>query len=318
VEKALRGTGPKGYRLRSLVLALLVISLAYSLTVFSAGSLSVPLRQVALIYQSKFHEHVYFEFSGSVQAVRKIVDLGRCPDLLFVADYSLIPTMMPSQWVVGFASNLMTLTFSKPEIGDALRKDWIGTLLTHTFAHSNPNMDPAGYRSLGVLALASFKDSRALKVLERINGIKVSKIGENITIYVYPNVRSGNGVIIRDKSVDLIPMVKSGLVDLAFEYKSVAVQHGLRYHILPNCCNLGDTKEARFYARVRIVLMAGTPKAKEIVLKPIVYGVTIPTCAPHPSSALKFFQLVLGSEGRKVFEANGQNFLEEMLFLPPR
>ncbi|UXD21578.1 ABC transporter substrate-binding protein [Ignicoccus pacificus DSM 13166] len=305
--------------MKKIVLVTLALVLSASaLTIFSAGSLSIPLREVASVYQSKYHDKVYIEFSGSVQAVRKIVELGRCPDLLFVADYSLIPTMMPSQWVVGFASNVMTLTYVNPSLTNQLRKDWIGTLMTHTFAFSNPNMDPAGYRTLGVLALAALKDPRALKILERINGVKVEMKNGNVTVYVYPNIRSGNGVIIRDKSVDLIPMVKSGLVDIAFEYRSVAIQHKLLYYVPPSYCNLGDPKEANFYGRVKIVLMAGTPKEKVIKLKPIVYGVTIPTCAPHPAQALKFFQLVLSGTGREIFMKNGQNFLNEMVFVPPK
>ncbi len=303
--------------MRTLALVLLLVIAAHALTIFSAGSLAIPLRDVAKVYQQRYGEVVNFEFSGSVQAVRKIIDLGRCPDLLFVADYSLIPTMMKNQWVVGFASNVMTITYVKSSLTQELEKDWIGALMKHTFALSNPNLDPAGYRTLGVLALASMKDPRALKLLQRINGVKVEVSKEGITIYVYPNVRSGNGVIIRDKSVDLIPMVQSGLVDFAFEYRSVAVQHNLKYYEPPDYCNLGNPKYAKVYAKVKIVLMAGTPKQKAIVLKPIVYGVTIPYCAPHPASALKFFSFVLSDVGRKIFAENGQQFLNQMVFVPP-
>ena len=110
-----------------------------ALIVFSAGSLSIPLREVAKLYEKIYGEKVYIEFSGSVQAMRKILELGRCPDVLLVADYKLIPTMLKESWVVGFATNTMTIAYTKGQYSKDLQEDWIGFLMTHTFAISNPN-----------------------------------------------------------------------------------------------------------------------------------------------------------------------------------
>ena len=68
------------------------------LTVFHAGSLSIPLHRLGVEF-SKIHPRirVSFESSGSVDAVRKVTDLGRSCDLLFVADWILIPKMMYDQ-----------------------------------------------------------------------------------------------------------------------------------------------------------------------------------------------------------------------------
>jgi len=299
-------------------LILIFTSNIIALKVFSAGSLSIPLRQVVMMYQEKYHENVYLEFSGSVQAIRKIIDLGRCPDLLFVADYSLIPQFMPQDWVVGFASNELVIAYTNDNVGNILRKDWVGALLKLRVGISNPNLDPAGYRALGAIALESFNDSRALILLGKIKGIEVVREAQGIRLLVYPNVRSNDNIIIREKSIDLISLLKAGILDVAFEYKSVAVQHNLKYFELPPSCNLGDPSRASLYSRVNIVLMAGTPKAKLVTLKPIVYGVTIPSCAPNPSKALKFFDFVLSGTGKKIFEKNGQGFLTPMIFIPPK
>ncbi|ALU11806.1 ABC transporter substrate-binding protein [Ignicoccus islandicus DSM 13165] len=294
---------------------LLTLCAAYALTVYSAGSLSVPLRETALIYQKLTGEKVLFEFSGSVEAVRKIVDLHRCPDLLFVADYSIVPKFMPYQWVVGFATNRMVIAYTKDSVGEALKKDWIGALSKLKIGISNPNLDPAGYRSLMALALASFVDQRALDLISGLSGVSIKKSNGDVTIYVYPSIRSSGNFVIRDKSVDLISLLKVGVIDVAFEYESVAVQHGLKYFPLPDCCNLAKDNEN--YKRVKVVLMASTPKEKVVEAKAIVYGVTIPICAPHPDKALEFFSFVLSSEGKKVFQSNGQRFLDQMIFVPP-
>ncbi len=301
--------------LKASALVLALVYLGYALTVFSAGSLAIPLREAALKYEKLTKEKVQFEFSGSVEAVRKIVDLHRCPDVLFVADYSIIPKFMPYQWVVGFASNRMVLAYVKDSVGKVLKEDWIGALTRLKIGISNPNLDPAGYRSLMALALASFKDERALKLIEELRGVRVEKNGRNVTIYVYPTISTSGKFIIRDKSVDLISLVKLGVIDVAFEYESVAKQHHLKYFPLPSCCDLARYNEN--YKYVKVVLMASTPQEKVIEAKPIIYGVTVPYCAPHPKKALEFFSFVLSKEGMKIFGENGQHFLERMIFLPP-
>ena len=298
-----------------LILLMFSIEISYALTVYSAGSLSIPLREIAYEYQKVYHVEMNLEFMGSVEAVRKIVDLHRCPDLLFVADYSVVPKFMPYQWVVGFARNRMVLAYVKDSVGKELKEDWIGALSHLKVGISNPNLDPAGYRSLISLALASFNDTRALKLLKRINGIKIVTTNGKMIIRVFPNIQSSSNFVIRDKSVDLIPLLKTGIIDVAFEYESVAIQRGLKYFPLPRCCDLAHPTEN--YQRVEVVLMASTPKEKVIEARPIIYGVTIPICAQHPAEALRFFSFVLSDKGKEIFTKNGQAFLSNMIFVPP-
>ena len=86
---------------------------------------------------------------------------------------------------------------------EILQKDGI------VWGHSDPNLDPCGYRSLMVLQLA--------EKYYGINGL-------------YDDCISNRPIEnVRPKSVELISLLQSGNMDYAWEYLSVAVQHGLNY-----------------------------------------------------------------------------------------
>ena len=107
---------------------------------------------------------------------------------------------------------------------------------------------------------------------------------------------------IRPKSVEALALLDSGDIDYAFEYRSVAEQHGLSYVDLPAKIDLSSADEAENYSSVRIKLADGQIN----IAKPIVYGFTIPTCAEVPELAQEFAALMLSIDGRGVFEDNFQ------------
>jgi molybdate/tungstate transport system substrate-binding protein len=53
---------------------------------------------------------------------------------------------------------------------------------------------------------------------------------------------------VRPKSVELVSLLKTGNMDYAWEYLSVAVQHELKYVRLDDHINLGNYKYDKFYA----------------------------------------------------------------------
>ena len=296
-----------------------------ALRVFCAGSLKIPFEHVAEVFKGRYGVDVHIEASGSVMAVRKVTDLGKVCDVLGVADYRLIPKFMVpkyASWYAAFASNEIVIAFTnKSRYADELIKNpskWFEILARPDvrYGFSDPNKDPCGYRSVGVIALASlyYNDSSILSklVLEKTN-IQVSS--ENGVLHIYVpavlKVRSGN-LVVRPKEIDLVALLEAGALDYAFEYKSVAVQHGLRYVELPPKINLGDPTYGDFYSRVVIHILVGTSKEKEVPMAPIIYGVTIPKNAEHPELALKFLKLLL-TEGKGIFESLGQPFLKEPL-----
>ncbi len=294
-----------------------------TLKICSAGSLSIPLNQLASAFEEKYHVKVDLLTAGSVSVVRRVTDLHYPCDIVFVADYRLIPKLMLpnyASWYIAFAKNELVVVFTNSsKYHEVLEKDpkLVFNILRRsdvTYGFSNPNMDPCGYRAIGAIALASiyYSDPSLLKdlITSKMQGVNVVR-GENGTLSIYVPVSfsvKGN-LVLRDKSVDLIALVESGSLDYAFEYKSVAVQHHLNYVELPPEINLGDPSLENFYSKVTVYILYGSKDERAIPMAPIVYGLTIPSTAKHKDLAIKFLKLLLSKEGRKVFSENGQDFL---------
>ncbi|MET1102380.1 MAG: tungstate ABC transporter substrate-binding protein WtpA [Pyrodictiaceae archaeon] len=293
--------------------------------VCSAGSLTMPLRVLAAGFEREYGVRVLVEPSGSVEAVRKVTDLGRSCDVVAVADYRLIPMfMMPryADWYVVFATNSMVVAFTDNSryaneaggasigIVDILARPGV------SYGFSDPNRDPCGYRAVGIIGLIAL-EKRDLSILERlvidkIPGSSYQLVNGTLHIYIPPTIKPRDGLIIRPKGIDLVSLLESGSIDYAFEYRSVAVQHGLRYVELPASVNLADPGLAKKYSRVVVHILVGTGKEKEIPITPIAYGTTIPKNAEHPREALLFVKYLL-EHGRRVFGERGQLFLEKPL-----
>ena len=296
-----------------------------TLRIFHAGSLSVPLRGVA----ERFEEEnpgieVVLEPSGSVLAVRKITELHKTADILMTADYRLINDMMIPNYAdfnIAFASNRMVLAYTDKSrySGEINPENWFEILMREDvrYGFSNPNNDPCGYRSLMVLALA--EKYYGLKLLEKLvidkSNIIARKSGGEYLIYVPRDFapKPGSNLVIRSKSVDLIALLESGAIDYAFEYRSVAIQHGLKYVELPPQIDLSDPRFDEEYGIVHVYLFYGTDEQKEVTGKSILYGLTIPRCAENRDLAIKFVNLLLSDEGREIFEKNGQLFLDSFM-----
>jgi len=293
------------------------------LVVCHAGSLSIPLRELAAVFEKKYHVKVILKPAGSVMIVRWVTDLGERCDVVALADYRLIPMYMVPKyatWYIVFASNSIVIAYTnKSKYADYITKhpDKIFYILARPdvrYGFSNPNDDPCGYRAVGVIALASlyYKNISILNklVIKKISGAKYEFRNKTLHIYIPAAFSVKGNLIVRPKSVDLIALLESGIIDYAFEYKSVAIQHRLRFIELPPELNLGDPRYANFYSRVVVHILVGTDKERAIVLGPIVYGLTIPKTAVNKKYALLFIKLLLSNVGRRVFEKNGQMFLK--------
>ena len=295
-----------------------------TIIVFCAGSLKIPLEQVAENYEDETGVKVYIEASGSVEAVRKITDLGRKADIVAVADYRLIPGFLVpkySKWYIGFATNEVVLVYTdKSKYHEELESNpsrWYEILARSDvrYGFSDPNKDPCGYRSVGIIVLAGlYYNNMGIpeKLLFNKTNISYEVVNNTYHVYVKPAIEINSGdLVIRPKSVDLIALLEAGDLDYAFEYKSVAIQHGLKYIELPDEINLGNPDYKDYYARVIVHILVGTDNEKELTMAPIVYGVTIPVNAPHYDKAVEYVKLLLSDKGREVFENLGQNFLDK-------
>jgi len=271
------------------------LGLEGKLIVFHAGSLTVPVKELTEAFRAQ-HPGVTFhtEAAGSRTTARKISELGRQADLVMLADYTVIDELLIphfADWNIQFARNTMVIAYTdRSKYANEINADnWHEILLREgvVYGHSDPNADPCGYRTLMVWQLAE-------------KYYNVPGLYRKLDEHCPPEN-------VRPKSVELIALLQSGDMDYAFEYRSVAVQHGLEFVELPDEINLCCIEHADFYRQARVEVSGkepGTTITK--VGKPIVYGVTIPKNAPSPELAVEFIKFLLSPEGQKIMEGQGQ------------
>lgn len=273
----------------------LVQANAEPLVIFHAGSLTLPLQKLMDAFQSA-HPDVTFaaEGSGSRIAARKVSELGRLADIVMSADYTVIDELLIpefAEWNIEFARNTMVIAYTdRSAYADEIGPDNWYEILTRPgviYGHSDPDVDPCGYRTLMVWQLA--------EKYYQIPGL-YQKLEDGCP--------PGN---VRPKSVELIALLQSGNMDYAFEYRSVAVQHGLKYVELPDEINLSRAEYASFYAQAQVILSGKEPGTTITKTgKPIIYGVSIPKNAPHLDLAVEFIEFILGPQGQEILSDLGQ------------
>ncbi len=288
------------------------------LKVFHAGSLAVPFGGQGNVTMEKAFEEKYpnvdvrLESAGSVATIRKVTDVGKTADVVAVADYSLIPKLMYPEytdWHVMFANNKMVLAYTnQSRYANEINQDnWYEILRRPDvkFGFSNPNTDPCGYRSQMVCQLAElhYNDSKIFDDLIANNTAITGRLENNTYIITVPDdISPSQRVSVRDKSVTLVTGLEAGGLNYAFEYQSVAKQHGLMFVELPSQIDLSSVDYADTYKKVQVVQASGEAATGS----PIVYGMTVPKNADHPELGLKFVEFVISSEGQDIMESYGQ------------
>ncbi|MDE2165676.1 MAG: extracellular solute-binding protein [Alphaproteobacteria bacterium] len=264
-----------------------------TLTIFAAGTLAVPFKQVDQLFEQKYPTvEVQPQFGGSVKMARQITDLHRDADILAVADYNVIPKYLfggngktaYTDWYVGFARNAITFVYTDQSkfARQITPQNWYRVLARKgvEIGRSNPNTDPSGYQTVQMLSLAE-KHYRSPGLAKE----------------VLANAPLSN---MRDTETSLISALQLGQIDYLAIYRSDALQHHLKFLNLPVQINLSDPKYAAFYAQG----VAHT-KNGDLTGKPIVYAITIVANSPNKSLAEKYIAFLLGPAGRKVLSADG-------------
>ncbi|HET7025054.1 MAG TPA: extracellular solute-binding protein [Gemmatimonadales bacterium] len=267
---------------------------AQSLSVFTAGSLARPFRELldsfALIHPGVEPAETN---AGSVDLARRIVDLGQVPDIYASADIDVIlRLLMPrvAGWYVAFARNEMVLLHGPTSAGgDTINaNNWWRVVAAPgvRMGSSDPALDPSGYRTLLVFELA-----------ERYYG--VPGLAGRLRAALPRRY-------IRPSETDLIALVQAGELDYAWSYRSLAVTSGLSSVELPHEIDLGDPADSAGYAAVSVRVRRGAGgDSLEFRGAPIEYGLTIPRSAPHPEMARAFVRFVLSPAGRAILVRNG-------------
>jgi len=283
-------------------------TVAGPLLVFNAGSLAKPFSDLLKAFKDAHPDVVPAqENSGSLEAARKLTDLGKIPDVIGVADYGVIAKLLIPQhatWYATFARNAMVLIYSDQSIGakEINPQNWWQVLLRPGIraGHSDPALDPNGYRALMVFQLAErfYRQPGLAGKLER----------------AFPPR------YMRPKEADLTALIQAGELDYSWSYASLARTAGLRYVDLPDEINLGNPKLADQYARASIRVPSEHRSGRDSVEfrgEPIVYALTIPTEAPHPRTAEAFVRFVFSPEGKAIIKQNGFTLLEQPLLAGP-
>jgi molybdate/tungstate transport system substrate-binding protein len=235
------------------------------------------------------------EAGGSTKMARMISELGKPADIMDSADYMLInKSLMPkfTDFNIRFATNQLVLCYTqKSKFANEISKDnWYEILAKKgvVWGHSDPNLDPCGYRSLMVLQLAE-------------------KYYKKPGLYdkLIANRPKAN---IRPKSVELVSLLKTGNMDYAWEYLSVAVQHDLKYLTLPADINLGDYKKDSFYKNAKVKVTGKKPGTfMTRTGKSCTYGITLIKNSPNPEAAKAFLSYLLDPQGGlKILKSMGQ------------
>ena len=278
------------------------------LVVFNAGSLAKPFSELLAAFKDRNPGvSPAQENSGSLEAARKLTDLGKIPDVIAVADYRIVPKLLiPNHagWYATFARNAMVLAYTDQSTGadEINRRNWWQILLRSGIraGHSDPTLDPNGYRSLMVFQLAE-KFYHQPGLAARLD-------------------RAFPPKYMRPKEADLVALVQAGELDYAWSYLSIARTAGLRHVDLPAEVNLSNPKLASWYAQARVRLpgaIRGGRDSVEFTGEPIVYALTIPTRAPHPNMAAAFVHFVFTPPGQAILAANGFTLLDQPVIAGP-
>lgn len=264
------------------------------LTIFHAGSLKAPMTQLKTEFlKTHPRARIYFESAGSLDCARKVAD-GQLADIVASADYSVFDqVMIPkfTDWYVMFARNEMVLCYTdKSQYASGIKAaNWTDILTKSgvTYTHTNPDLDPAGYRALMVWQLAETYYKQAGLYNKLVAGCPKDKV--------------------YDSAADLITALKDGKVDYAFEYLSVAQQNGFKYVSLPEELNLSSLKQANSYKSAKVTTTdAAKGTTAEQIGQPIIYALTVPNNAPNRALAMDFVKLVLSPTGQDIMVKAGQ------------
>jgi len=220
------------------------------------------------------------------------------------SDYKIIKKFLIPEytsWYLPFAGNEIVIAYTdKSSLGDRMSiTSWPDILLNNEIRYSraDPDADPCGYRTLMVMQLAGLYYER--------NEL-AEKLAEKDQKYIRP------------KEVDLLALLELHETDYIFIYRSVAIQHGLKFLELPDEINLKKIELNEHYQQASVMIKGSTPSTQlEVRGEAIVYAVTKLDNAPNPLATEAFLYFLLNNEkGMKIMRESGYISSPQLKFLP--
>jgi molybdate/tungstate transport system substrate-binding protein len=262
--------------------------------IFHAGSLAVPFRDLKEAYEKRNPGiKILLEPAGSLVCARKITELRKPCDIIASADYFVINELLIpeyTKWSIRFASNEIVIAYTAKAKHSAEidSSNWFDILLMNDviYSRSDPDADPCGYRAVLTMKLAE-------------KYYKKPGLAEKLM--------SKDRDFIRPKEVDLVSLIESGAADYMFQYKSVAIQHGLKFIALPDDINLSDPAKNDIYKTVSTEVTGKGPGTKmKVTGEYINYSISVLDKAPDRDEALDFLCFILSREGQAILARDGQ------------
>ena len=264
----------------------------------------MPIKQIAQEYEKRNPDtKIFLESAGSLVCARKITELKKPCDIIASSDYFVINELLIpyyASWSIRFATNEIVIAYQeKSKYSKEINPDnWMDILQKKDviYSRSDPDSDPCGYRTVFTFMLAE-KYYNKPGLAEKMS--------------------SKNKEYIRPKEVDLVALLESNAIDYMFQYKSVAVQHVLKYIELPKEVNLSDPSKNEIYSSVSMEVAGSKPGLKMKVTGDYInYSITILDNAPQKEEAINFMEFLLSPEGMNIFRKNGQQPIVPLIAEP--
>jgi molybdate/tungstate transport system substrate-binding protein len=268
--------------------------MADEMTIFHAGSLSPPFSMAEPKFEERHDVQILQESAGSVESTKKITEQSKKAGVLGVSDFRLLrDTLLPEfgDWYSIFATNAMTVAYTPKSTGatEISPENWWEILSRKdvSVGHSDPALDPNGYRSIMAMQLGK----------TRLQG---NRLYDEKT---YQQLRD-NAAVTAGAESTLLGQLKTGKLDYAWEYQSAGASHDVKTIDLQPQVDLSKLTEkyAKFYANAKVKTKSGTRTGA-----PIAYGITVPSVANAPKLGAKWVKFMITKPGEKILKKTGFN-----------
>jgi molybdate/tungstate transport system substrate-binding protein len=267
--------------------------LADEMTIFHAGSLAPPFSAAEPDFEDEYGVAVNREAKGSVASTQKITQQGRSADVLGVSDFRLIrDRIVPDygDWYSIFTTNAMSIQYREDSPGaeEISTDNWWEVLSRDdvTIGHSDPAVDPGGYRAVMMLKLGAIEFG-----------------GERLYDEATRDAMLENAIVPTGTETNLYGQLEAGgKLDYALYYQSISSQKDLPWINLQPEVDLSKATSdyAEHYAKATVETGSGT-----FTGAPIAYGMTVPNVAKAPGRGAQWVEYFGTEAGRSVLKDKG-------------
>jgi molybdate/tungstate transport system substrate-binding protein len=273
------------------------------IVVYTAASITRPMRAVLDSFARRTGARYEQESAASLELVRRVTELHATPDVMALADPDLFPSLLEprfTRWHALFGRNRIVIAYTARSRGASSMNanSWWQVLARPDVqvGRADPNTDPSGYRTLLAWQLAA-----------RHYGIPDLEARM---------LRAAPARNVRPREAEQVALLQAGELDYIWTYESLAALMGLRYLKLPDAVDLGSPADSAAYvfASTRVL---GKRAGDTLTVRgrPILFGVTVPTSAPHAAVAERFVAFLLSPEGRRILRREHFDALDAPTFV---